>query len=101
MLPDRSASQPRKTPQAKAVSPWARSRCSSPNSSAGPKIAAALPDSIPTADCGMEFERAIQTACEHARPGDTVLLAPACASMDLFRDYKERGDRFAAFVKQL
>ena len=65
------------------------------------KIAAALPDSIPTADCGMEFERAIQTACEHARPGDTVLLAPACASMDLFRDYKERGDRFAAFVKQL
>ena len=43
MLPDRSASQPRKTPQAKAVSPWARSRCSSPNSSAGPKIAAALP----------------------------------------------------------
>ncbi|WP_294478454.1 UDP-N-acetylmuramoyl-L-alanine--D-glutamate ligase [uncultured Victivallis sp.] len=65
------------------------------------KIAAALPESIPTADCGMEFERAIRTACDHAQPGDTVLLAPACASMDMFRDYKERGDRFAAFVKQL
>ena len=65
------------------------------------KIAAALPESIPTADCGIEFERAIRTACDHAQPGDTVLLAPACASMDMFRDYKERGDRFAAFVKQL
>ena len=65
------------------------------------KIAAALPESIPTADCGMEFERAIQTACDHAQPGDTVLLAPACASMDMFRDYKERGDRFTTFVKQL
>ena len=65
------------------------------------KIAAALPESIPTADCGMEFEQAIQAACDHAQPGDTVLLAPACASMDMFRDYKERGDRFAAFVKQL
>ena len=65
------------------------------------KIAAALPESIPTADCDMEFERAIRTACDHAQPGDTVLLAPACASMDMFRDYKERGDRFAAFVKQL
>ena len=65
------------------------------------KIAAALPESIPTADCGMEFERAIRTACDHAQPGDTVLLAPACASMDMFRDYKERGARFAAFVKQL
>jgi UDP-N-acetylmuramoylalanine--D-glutamate ligase len=36
-----------------------------------------------------------------ARPGDTVLLAPACASMDQFRDYSARGDAFAAAVERL
>ncbi len=36
-----------------------------------------------------------------AQPGDTVLLAPAAASMDCFRDYKERGDLFAQEVRSL
>ncbi|HUR13161.1 MAG TPA: UDP-N-acetylmuramoyl-L-alanine--D-glutamate ligase [Mycobacteriales bacterium] len=36
-----------------------------------------------------------------AQPGDTVLLAPAAASMDCFRDYKERGDLFAQAVREL
>jgi UDP-N-acetylmuramoylalanine--D-glutamate ligase len=36
-----------------------------------------------------------------AQPGDTVLLAPAAASMDCFRDYKERGDLFAQAVQEL
>ncbi len=64
------------------------------------KIAAALPESIATADCGMDFALAVNTARKHAQSGDAVLLSPACASMDMFRDYKERGDCFAELVRK-
>jgi UDP-N-acetylmuramoylalanine--D-glutamate ligase len=43
----------------------------------------------------------VRVAASHAQPGDTVLLAPAAASMDMFRDYAERGDVFAAAVRAL
>ncbi|HTY72877.1 MAG TPA: UDP-N-acetylmuramoyl-L-alanine--D-glutamate ligase [Actinomycetes bacterium] len=43
----------------------------------------------------------VRRAAALARPGDTVLLAPAAASMDLFRDYAHRGDAFAEAVRAL
>lgn len=45
--------------------------------------------------------QAVQEARRLARPGDTVLLAPACASMDMFTNYNKRGDAFAQAVREL
>ncbi|GHD84034.1 UDP-N-acetylmuramoylalanine--D-glutamate ligase [Streptomyces naganishii JCM 4654] len=45
--------------------------------------------------------QAVQEARRLARPGDTVLLAPACASMDMFANYNKRGDAFARAVREL
>ncbi|MGW3570879.1 UDP-N-acetylmuramoyl-L-alanine--D-glutamate ligase [Streptomyces sp. NPDC000941] len=44
---------------------------------------------------------AVREAARLSRPGDTVLLAPACASMDMFVNYNKRGDAFAAAVHDL
>jgi len=47
------------------------------------------------------LREAVARAAELAKPGDAVLLSPACASFDMFRDYKHRGEAFAAAVKAL
>ncbi|WP_042398703.1 UDP-N-acetylmuramoyl-L-alanine--D-glutamate ligase [Streptacidiphilus carbonis] len=47
------------------------------------------------------MDAAVRAAAGLARPGDTVLLAPACASMDMFTNYGERGDLFAAAARAL
>ncbi|MFN2384215.1 MAG: UDP-N-acetylmuramoyl-L-alanine--D-glutamate ligase [Gemmatimonadota bacterium] len=47
------------------------------------------------------LERAVERADEIARPGDVVLLSPACSSYDQFASFEERGDRFRALVADL
>ncbi|MEO8135339.1 MAG: cyanophycin synthetase, partial [Betaproteobacteria bacterium] len=47
------------------------------------------------------IEEAVRRAFELAQPGDAVLLSPACASWDMFRDYVDRGNRFVSAVRSL
>lgn len=47
------------------------------------------------------LEEAVRTCLDLARPGDVVLLSPACASFDMFRSAEDRGEQFAAQVRLL
>jgi UDP-N-acetylmuramoylalanine--D-glutamate ligase len=44
------------------------------------------------------LEEAVSKGFEVTKPGEVLMLSPACASMDMFKDYKERGDRFKSLV---
>jgi UDP-N-acetylmuramoylalanine--D-glutamate ligase len=52
---------------------------------------------VPLLECGV-LEQALEVAVSTARPGDTILLSPACASFDEFADFEARGERFRELV---
>jgi len=66
----------------------------------GVAIGESLGAGIPITNCG-DLVTAVQAAAAQAISGDIVLLSPACASLDQFRDYKERAQVFAAEVEEL
>lgn len=63
-------------------------------------IATALGNRVETVNAA-DIAGAVHTAKKLAQPGDRVLLSPACASFDMFRDYGDRGDRFRQQVEGL
>jgi UDP-N-acetylmuramoylalanine--D-glutamate ligase len=67
---------------------------------AAPLVREALAAAVPVHDAA-DMAAAVRTAFALASPGDTVVLAPACASFDMFRDYAERGRVFKQAVAKL
>jgi len=67
---------------------------------AADKIAAQLNGKVPLLPCG-NLEAAVAEARARAKSGDTVLLAPACASFDQFENFEHRGREFKRLVEQL
>jgi UDP-N-acetylmuramoylalanine-D-glutamate ligase len=64
------------------------------------KIRTALRGAVSTITV-KDMAAAVEAAARSARPGDTVLLSPACASFDMFKSYKERGEVFQREVKEM
>ncbi len=67
---------------------------------AAQKIGGQVQGAAPLIEAGT-IERAVAYAASHAQPGDTVLLAPACASFDQFENYEHRGRVFKQLVQAL
>ncbi|MBQ1301155.1 MAG: hypothetical protein IIY26_00205, partial [Aeriscardovia sp.] len=58
-------------------------------------------DEVKEEEGSAAIKEAVKLAFAAALPGDVVLLAPACASRDQFRDMAERGEKFTEFAKAL
>jgi UDP-N-acetylmuramoylalanine--D-glutamate ligase len=67
---------------------------------AAPQVAAVFAGIVAVHRAG-SMDEAVRMAFDEAPPHGTVLLAPACASFDMFRDYRERGERFALAARAL
>jgi len=67
---------------------------------AAEKIASQIEGSVELVRCGT-LQAAVEYGATHAKAGETVLLAPACASFDQFNNYEERGRMFKTFVANI
>jgi UDP-N-acetylmuramoylalanine--D-glutamate ligase len=67
---------------------------------AAPELVALFEGRLPVRTAG-SMEEAVAEAMGMAVRGSAVVLAPACASWDMFRDYRDRGERFAAAARAL
>ena len=65
----------------------------------GPKMAKELQGTTEIRDVGT-LEAAVRVAAEEAKQGEAVVLSPACASFDQFRNFEERGEKFQEFVRR-
>ena len=65
------------------------------------KLIAAALEGVCTMEFASDMDSAVHACARVAQPGETVLLSPACASLDMFKDYAHRGDVFAAAVRSL
>ncbi len=59
------------------------------------------PMGLPVAEVQTGMKDAVEAAYQLAKPGETVLLSPCCASFDLFKSYEDRGDQFKQYVRSL
>jgi UDP-N-acetylmuramoylalanine--D-glutamate ligase len=66
----------------------------------GPAIADAIGDLVPIIQVS-SMEEAVVNGFQNAKPGDVVLLSPACSSFDMFTSYAHRGQVFADAVRRL
>ncbi|OEZ62555.1 UDP-N-acetylmuramoyl-L-alanine--D-glutamate ligase [Duganella sp. HH105] len=67
-----------------------------------PQLRAALaPSGVDLEDCGTDLPQAVKRASELAQAGDAVLLSPACASMDMFKNYAHRAQVFIDTVREI